>query len=81
VAGGYCLANFSRCREAHCVVTGVGWTALAVACAVALATGHDIHTAAWLAFLAIAVVGHGFEAIWSYRHGSNALRLGVGRLA
>ncbi len=23
VAGTYCLANFLRCREAHCIVTGL----------------------------------------------------------
>jgi len=27
VAATYCLANFARCREAHCIVTGVGWSA------------------------------------------------------
>src|SRR5438128_185332 len=21
----YCLANFARCREAHCIITGTGW--------------------------------------------------------
>ena len=50
VAGAYCLANFARCREAHCIVTGIGWSGLALA-------------------------GHGFEAVWWARRGSNALRL------
>ena len=26
----YCLANFARCREAHCIVTGFGWVYLVV---------------------------------------------------
>src|SRR5579875_1189474 len=29
-AGLYCLANFARCREAHCIVTGLGWSVLAI---------------------------------------------------
>ena len=28
VSGTYCLTNFWCCRETHCVVTGLGWTAL-----------------------------------------------------
>jgi len=76
VAGTYCLANFFRCREAHCIVTGVGWSALAIASLSAAVAGRDIRSTAWIAFLAIAVTGHGFEAIWKLAHGSNALRLG-----
>lgn len=76
VAGTYCLANFSRCREAHCIVTGIGWSTLAVASIVALVAGRDIREDAWIAFLIIALAGHGFEAIWKTVHGSNALRLG-----
>jgi len=78
VAATYCLANFARCREAHCIVTGVGWSALAVASVVAALAQRDIRGGAWLAFLVIAVAGHGFEAIWKASHGSNALRLGQG---
>jgi len=75
-AGTYCLANFARCREAHCIVTGLGWSALSVAGVVAVLAQRDIRGGAWLAFLVIAVVGHGFEAVWKASHGSNALRLG-----
>jgi len=75
VIGAYCLANFARCREAHCIVTGVGWAALAVAGVTAAVMGRDVRTAAWIAFLVIFVLGHGFEAIWKSVHGSNALRL------
>jgi len=78
VAGTYCLANFARCREAHCIVTGIGWPALAIACVVAVPAERDIRAGAWLAFLVIALVGHGFEAVWKAGHGNNALRLGQG---
>ena len=78
VAATYCLANFARCREAHCIVTGVGWSALAVASLAALLAGRDIRESAWTAFLVIAVVGHAFEGVWKAGHGSNALRLGQG---
>ena len=76
VAGAYCLANFARCQEAHCIVTGLGWSALAVAGVVAVLAGRDIRASAWIAFLVIAVAGHGFEGVWKAAHGSNALRLG-----
>lgn len=75
VAGTYCLANFARCREAHCIVTGLGWSALAVIGAAAIAVSRDVREDAWIAFLVLALVGHGFEAIWTMIRGSNALRL------
>ena len=75
VFGAYCLANFARCREAHCIVTGLGFSALAIASVGAVLAGHDIRGAEWTAFLALALAGHAFEAIWKARHGSNALRL------
>src|SRR5258708_31954332 len=25
----YCLSNFARCREPHCIITGLGWGVLA----------------------------------------------------
>jgi len=75
VAGTYCLANFIRCREAHCIVTGAGWSALALVGTAALLMGRDIRSDAWIAFLLIAVVGHGFEAVWKSLHGTNALRV------
>ena len=75
LAAAYCLANFARCREAHCIVTGLGWSVLALGCLAAAVAGRDVRGAAWLAFLAVAVAGHGFEAMWKASHGSNALRL------
>jgi len=78
LAGGYCLANFARCREAHCIVTGIGWPALAFASLGAVVAGRDIRSAAWVAFVAIALAGYGFEALWRAARGTNALRLGEG---
>ena len=78
VAGTYCLANFARCREAHCIVTGLGWSALAIAGIVAVLVERDIRGSAWIAFLIIALAGHGFEGVWKAAHGSNAVRLGQG---
>ena len=75
VAATYCLANFARCREAHCIVTGVGWAALAISSAVTVAAGRDVRDGARIAFLVIAVIGHGFEAVWTMFQGGNALRL------
>jgi len=71
----YCLANFARCREAHCIVTGHGWSVLVIVSVGAVLAGRDIRGGAWIAFLVIALAGHGFEWIWKARHGSNALRL------
>jgi hypothetical protein len=71
----YCLANFERCREAHCIVTGIGWSVLAVISLAAATTGHDLRNADWITFLVVAVAGHGFEGVWKASRGSNALRL------
>lgn len=69
----YCLANFARCREAHCVVTGAGWAAVALAAAAGAVTGRPTLSEVWLAFALIALLGHGFEAIWRSARGTNAL--------
>jgi hypothetical protein len=74
VFGGYCLANFTRCREAHCVVTGWGWSALGVVGLWGALTGHDMLGALWNAFAIIALIGFAFEAVWTMRWGHNALR-------
>jgi hypothetical protein len=63
-----------RCREAHCIVTGTGWAALAVLIAIELAVGRSfVLGTEGLVFLAIFVVGVGFEALWRLRHGTSAL--------
>lgn len=71
----YCLANFARCREAHCIVTGVGWGILTFVALVAAATQHDWLGPIWNAFLIILVVGYGFEWIWVAARHTRALRV------
>jgi len=65
----------SRCREAHCVVTGTGWSVVALGAATGAVTGRPTLSEVWLAFALVALVGHGFEAIWRSARGTNALRL------
>lgn len=55
-------------------MTGIGWSALAVAGVVAAVAGRDVRADVWLAFLAIALAGHGFEAVGKMFPRSNALR-------
>ncbi|MGH9057468.1 MAG: hypothetical protein ACRDYY_16665 [Acidimicrobiales bacterium] len=82
VSGLYCLANFWCCRETHCVVTGGGWTALAL---LGLAAGvipgdalSFVHIGVVVAvYLVILAAGYGFQAVMAARTGSHSL--GVGR--
>jgi hypothetical protein len=71
----YCLANFARCRETHCIITGFGWGILAVVAIAAAVTGRDSFGFLWDGFLVVFVVGHGFELIWAATTHSHALRL------
>lgn len=73
-AGGWCLCNFARCREAHCVVTGFGWTALSALVLAAAVEGNDGRNAAWLAFFIVLLGGILFEIGWATVHGSTAVR-------
>ena len=73
-AAAWCVRNFARCREAHCVVTGYGWTALAVVEVAELVLGRSLLMGdEGLVFVAILVVGIVFEVVWRLRHGTNAL--------
>lgn len=81
VSGTYCLANFSCCREAHCVVTGTGWTALAlVGLARASIPGGGLGwfgvDALTLAYLAILGAGYAFESVVTARTGRRSLGVG-----
>lgn len=77
--GAYCVLNFWHCRETHCVVTGVGWTPLALlGLAAALAPGASM---SWFrvnvessAFLVILGVGYALEWAVAARTGRRALR-------
>lgn len=71
----YCLANFARCREAHCVVTGSGWALVGAASLVGALLGRPSLGEVWIAFVAVAVLGHGFEGAWRAARGTNAFHL------
>lgn len=70
----WCLANFWRCREAHCIITGGGWAALLALQLVELGMGRSvIHGTESSAFLAILVIGLVFECGWQVVFGTNAV--------
>ncbi len=71
----YCLANFARCREAHCVVTGSGWALVGAASLVGALLGWPSLGEVWIAFVVVAVLGHGFEGAWRAARGTNAFHL------
>lgn len=74
-AGGYCSVNFWRCREAHCVVTGIGLTVLGLGllgAAVGIPTVLSEHEGKIL--LGVLAVAVGFEVAWRARYGTNAVR-------
>jgi hypothetical protein len=73
IYGAYCMANFARCREAHCSITGPGWFALAITAAASAVIGADDLGALWVTFAALAVLGHGIEGIWRAAQGTNQL--------
>jgi hypothetical protein len=74
VAGGWCTLNLVRCREAHCLVTGLGWDALGIVSLGAVIVGVDLRGSVWLGFFAILVVAVVFELGWAALRGSTALR-------
>jgi hypothetical protein len=74
VAGVWCLLNFARSREAHCVVDGFGWTGLATISLMVTVAGIEAATAAWIVFVAILVLAILFETAWANASGTTALR-------
>lgn len=75
VAGGYCMLNFWRCREAHCIISGTGWAALGLFETAEIALGHSlIHRNEGAMFVAILVIAVAFEAYWRAQHGTNAIK-------
>lgn len=73
--GAYCLANFARCREAHCIITGAGWGVLGFVALFAAVMQLNWLLPIWDAFLVVAVVGHGFELISAANRHTHVLRL------
>ena len=71
----YCVSNFARCREAHCIITGLGWGALTIVAFYAAVVRLDWFGPIWNTFLIVFIVGHGFELIWAASRHTHALRL------
>ena len=63
--GGWCALNFWRSRQAHCLLTGIGWLLLALFAAAEAGLGRSvIHGDEQLAFVGILAVSLAFEAAW-----------------
>ena len=71
--GGWCSLNFVRSREAHCVLDGLGWDALAIAALLTIPLGVDWRSPLWVAFFAILAGAIAFEAVWARLRGSTAI--------
>ena len=79
VIGVYCMLNFLRCRETHCVVTGPGWIlTAALGLTAALVPGSAL---AWYrpgteaaVYLVILAAGYALEGAVAARTGRRALR-------
>lgn len=72
--GGWCAVNYWRCRHAHCLITGVGWLALAAPAVLGSAVGHSLlGNTEQLVFLGVLVAGVVFEATTYLTRGSYAL--------
>ncbi|MFR0359533.1 hypothetical protein [Streptomyces sediminimaris] len=75
----YCLLNFWHCAETHCVVTGMGWTPVALlGFAAALVPGGSLTwyrvNAEAAAFLVILGAGYALEWAVAARTGRRVLR-------
>lgn len=82
LSGIYCLLNFWRCRETHCVITGAGWIPLGLLGLVAVLmpgttlSWYRVGVAA-VAYLVILAAGYGLQAVVAARTGRRTL--GAGR--
>lgn len=81
VSGLYCLANFWGCRETHCVVTGSGWTTLALVGFVLVAIPGGAPR--WLqvdvlalVYLVVLAAGYALEGVVAARTGRHFLGTG-----
>jgi hypothetical protein len=73
-AGSWCTVHYWRTRQAHCVITGAGWLALAALSFAEAGLGRSlIHGDEGLGFLAVLAAGLAFEATWYALHGTNAV--------
>jgi len=66
--------NFWRCRHAHCVITGIGWFALAGFTFFEAGLGRSlIHGDERLVFLGVLAPGLVFDGTWNVVRGTNAV--------
>src|ERR1039457_2663312 len=73
-AGSWCALNFWRCRQAHCVVNGVGWLGLALLAFVGAGLGHSVIGGYdQSVFLGVLVAALAFEGVWCAVRGTNAV--------
>lgn len=73
-SGLWCAANFWRCRHAHCLVTGAGWSLLGLCYLAEAGLGHSFVAGyEQPIFLGVLIVGLLFEGYWTVRYGSNAV--------
>lgn len=70
----WCLVNFWRCREAHCIVSGLGWAVLGALGLLETGLGHSIIGGyGGAVFIAVLVVAYIFEFVWRAVYGTNAV--------
>ncbi len=74
IGGGWCSLNFWRCRHAHCLVTGIGWLALAIFVFIESAIGRSLiggnEQPVFIGVLAGALI---FECAWYRARHTNAV--------
>lgn len=73
-AGSWCVVNFWRCRQVHCVIAGAGWLGLAVLAFAGAGLGHSViggHEQS--VFLGVLVAALAFEGVWCLARGTNAV--------
>jgi len=72
--GSWCALNFWRRRHAHCLITGIGWLALALFAFAEAGIGHSlIGGDEQLVLVAVLAIGLIFEGIWYLARGTNAV--------
>jgi len=75
-AGGWCVLNFWRCRQAHCVIDGVGWLGLAFLAFAGAGIGHSVIGGyEQPVFLGVLLAALAFEGVWRLARGTNAVLL------
>lgn len=73
-AGLWCSLNFWRCRHAHCLITGPGWTLVALLSFAGVAVGRSlVGHAEGPIFDAVLALGLAFELGWRQARGSHAV--------